>query len=234
MKKVLVLTALLGLMVSPAGAAMLNDFESETPGDVPAAGYMLVPNHLDPFYISGNHTGSGYQADGGPLGTGDQYMRVTHSAPWDVSAGSWFVSPGAGTYQIRFDYTIVDIADTKLPDLWVGVAENNGFTGNSSKITNSGKLSVGALSSSSFDIDSEVVVLNSAGSVAWTSYTTASFTLDAADTHFFVGFEFDDVDSDKFATPEYIGIDNVELIPEPATMGLLAIGGIGMLLRRRR
>jgi hypothetical protein len=27
---------------------------------------------------------------------------------------------------------------------------------------------------------------------------------------------------------------NLDVIPEPATLGLLALGGVGMLLRRRR
>ena len=31
-----------------------------------------------------------------------------------------------------------------------------------------------------------------------------------------------------------IGIDNVEIVPEPATMALLGLGGIGMLIRRKR
>ncbi|MHC4986861.1 MAG: PEP-CTERM sorting domain-containing protein, partial [Planctomycetota bacterium] len=35
-------------------------------------------------------------------------------------------------------------------------------------------------------------------------------------------------------TARTISLDSIELVPEPGTMGLLAIGGVGALIRRRR
>jgi len=46
----------------------------------------------------------------------------------------------------------------------------------------------------------------------------------------------DDGDNESSASAFVQGIklDGVTVVPEPATMGLLAIGGVGVLLRRRR
>ena len=69
------------------------------------------------------------------------------------------------------------------------------------------------------------------GAMGWTKFTFSGIDLGTGYDHLSIGFGADTVDTDLDVV---IGIDTVTFTPEPATMALLAFGGIGMLIRRKR
>ena len=231
MKKLLVLTALLGVMVAPAAAVPIDNFNTRTAGD--------LINNQNALEGDDWRTRNG-EVEFASIGTtASMALRLEDNGADGASAegncGKWFqmsaLGIGAGTYQLKFDYIVVS-GGQSVADMEITIAENNGsIGGNDNRIGMSGGGTHAVKGLTTSDLNDVSVFTNSSDVADWTSFTSGNFTLDAADTWVYIGFTGRDLGE---TDGHYIGIDNIEIVPEPATMSLLALGGIGMLIRRKR
>ena len=229
MKKLGLFVALLGLIASPALADIV-DGTFETTSFVTDTSPQVDEN---PHRWTGGASGAPalceIKAAGGVGDSGYLHM----SAKFNSCAGQWFQVTGltAGTaYQLQFDMMVVGDDNNSNNTFKVTMVENNGTENYKSRMLGSSIWSAKYPSDVDVDVDNEAFDITSA--MGWTTHTTSgAITFDGSDGYLFVGFAAHAVRSDQGG---YIGIDNVQLVPEPMTMSLLAFGGLGMLIRRKR
>lgn len=145
-----------------------------------------------------------------------------------------------GTYDLTFDYFIADDPDAGgEPSLRIqvmGILSDPGATWEMNNWTTGGLEFQNPPDGSSLTFLFDDSYSGDTGG-AWTNVLVP----DAAD--FGGGFDYiavriavtgGDFEDDGMGNIDVMRIDNVDLIPEPATLGLLGVGGLVGLLRRRR
>jgi len=157
-----------------------------------------------------------------------------HTGVYALHTGSSYES--GGRYQdlatlvgITYDVSlwIKDFSGAEKSGALLGVVIAN--TGsNAIDIGGSGATDTGAL----YDSANLIVNANHTATASW-SEVTFQFTALATTTRF--GIYLDDADVSGGTLKEYaLDIDDVSVTPEPATMTMLALGGLSVLARRRR
>ena len=226
MKHVFTFLAVLFLLTAPAVANILvDDFENTT---FSAGG--TNPVHDEQVGWASRYTGWVIQDDGS--GTNNvMYTSVTSPR----NEGIWIDTTGlsdATSYQLKFD-VIVNAGGWDPTSLFaVTVGENNAAdtSGNASmSAKTTWAQAVYPTGAATTDILMADYTSSVANATTWTTITmTETFQIDG-DSRLYIGFAVDTGPSS-----DNISIDNVMIVPEPATMGLLAFGGLGVLLRRKR
>ena len=184
-----------------------------------ASADIYVPNGQ---FETGDNT-SWAEVQGGGLGAGYQYPTAggvgdSGYGQIDSTAGAWaiWVNQGpAGDELIPLSYFGASAGDTIT--VTMDMIELNNPSGTATAGIKMESWAGGHLSNSG---DMKVAV--AAGS--WNTYTW-DYTIDAAATH----IKFVPVQHDELS----IGYDNIGVIPEPATLGLLGLAGGAMFVLRR-
>ena len=269
MKKLLLLTALLGLMVGPATAAIVQQNTADlATAPVNASGVAEAPLTISSFDgTSGNYvivsaiskTKAGAK-DGStnPLTSltyggvamtllGSQWATQTYevytdlygiatSASGDIVANFTTADP---TTELHDEISIVAVSYSGVGSVSASVTDKTPDGSNTNKMHGTTIATTGTNSlivlgigwggpdtaavvdgTDSYTLVEDVVGTNSKARNSIFSLaapTAGTYAMDAT-----------------FSGSTRGSMVGVELLPEPATMGLLAIGGIGMLLRRRR
>jgi len=234
MKKLVLLTALLGMMVVPAAAdivagdlILIETLSLSTPdgtqdntradGNVwnavdfadGGSGTLQLADDTDES-VTINRTGTlpgGFKNSAGTLLSGLSWVAS------DVSVKNFHYQGTAGT-PITFE--IVGLNASLQYDIRMATAANLTSYNDQTVAVN------GVANASSTDYDSYA---NSTGGSTLLDMSWDNVSLSSGKLTFSI------TDADYRATT---GVISIEAVPEPATMGLLAIGGIAMLIRRKR
>ena len=236
MKKVLILTALLGLMVASAGAAMVE-------GDIV---------YIQAMSTSNNGTTQATLANG--IWNRTDLTDLEAGAELDLADGT---DEGVNITRVTSTNLTKNNAHTTRQRTlsWVpSDSMSQNFQCNASDGAQIEFYISGLSTDFTYDInftaggntsayDGQSVAVNGVTGTNGANYspyqasqdgqsgvlevTWAGLSLDSNDRLTFV------VDGNENDRPS-VGMIRIEAVPEPATMGLLAIGGIGMLIRRKR
>ena len=182
-----------------------------------ASATILVPNG---DFETGDNT-SWVEVQGGGLGAGYQYptsggVGDSGYGQIDSTAGSWAIwVANAPAEIIPLSYFGVSAGDTITVTMdMIELNNPNGLETAGIKMEN--WTATGVINDTG---DMKVKVAD-----VWTTYTW-DFTIDSAATH----IKFVPVQHNELS----IGYDNVGVVPEPATLGLLGLAGAGLFIRRR-
>jgi hypothetical protein len=195
MKRVCMLSLVLGLAVSAAQANLISNGGFESDGVSSATGWS---------HTSGDCVSFNYITDGSEVHSGNSSINVlqpTGACAWWESS-SFSVTAGT-TYTLTSWVKVVDLWADHPVDTYVKL----GFNSGSGMVSN---------------------VVTSAASQDWTEYTmTWTASEDRSDVRAVLAY----VQPSYVWSPRAAYFDDVTVTPEPATLGLLAIGGL--LLRRK-
>ena len=191
---------------------------------------------------------SGWRSASGTItleteGANDYAQIITGAGGGESGVGQWFDVSGltAGTtYNLQFDIRIVSAGLSPNvsypPSFSYSVWANNGETtdGNTDvdptgAAGGDAAMSIAAGETSTFILDNIAYDITSTADAGWVTVTSSDFTFDGTDTMLGVGFALK-----SFYQPgQSIDIDNVSIVPEPATVGMLGLGALVALLIRR-
>ena len=242
--------ALLVALTAPAGAALVESFEGYTLGaidgqgaadDTWAGGWSgsgtVVDVSADPLSANGVTGGDkalsmGRVRDNGPirLFKTDSKPVPTNAAPVYFSYLVRFTNPNSAKAWLfdggqRWDHSAVGVSNKKAR--LTSYYGSGGTTSGTDELdTMVDLMIVGCVDGDGLTMwvnpasESDTPALTRAGLGNWSTIDGIGFTSDVNDATLFDNF----VGGESFA----------EVVPEPATMGLLAFGGIAVLTRRRR
>ena len=209
MRKVAVVTVL-ALFAGAASATMLGegDFEAVDnfdPGN-PTVG-------TDPHSVWYSSPWSLATGDSGPSAPGDKWASPDCDGCGDLKIGQWIPAPAAGT-----DLTLT--LDWKQDQGSVHEVRIYGVSDGDQMQYWAG----GTLPGTLYD------TIDLGLSSDWTT-VTVNFTWNGTEDYLHIVFR----SSGEWGSGQPdTGLDNVVLTPEPATMTLLGLGGLGLLIHRRR
>jgi len=226
MKKWMILIAALAIAGLAQADIVDGDFSALPPGNVQATTSISVPADL----------ANGWHSVGGAA-------QITASETVDMSQTSSATDPnrlaqiftgadisGTLTLQFQYDFTFIsgieDFSDNTLQvELWGTDEDTRSFASRIELGTTAVGTAWTELLNVTYDIDAET-----------SGFVTVSVGTFDADAYDFYGIRFiaDGItDGGAQPTVETIELDNVALIPEPATAGMLGIGALISLIVRR-
>jgi hypothetical protein len=157
-----------------------------------------------------------------PTGTEMAWTRPDATATYSGSIGQIWSDTLTGNQQLTFDFTLLDIADLTTPTLHIEILAvdaggffRNGFPANDNLVT--------SISEWAIDLTTQ--------SVGTYTSSAINFTPTAASSYYGIRMSFE-VAADGGGA-DNIAIDNVSIVPEPATVGMLGLGALVSLLVRR-
>jgi len=202
--------AVLMFCAGPALANMLGEGDFEAVDNFDPGNPTVGTNPDSVWYSSPWSLQSG---DSGPSAPGDKWASPGCDECGDLKIGQWIPAPAAGTdLTLTLDWKQEQGPVHQVRIYGVSVGDSMGYWAGG---TNPGTL---------------YETLDLGLSADWTT-KTVNFTWNGAEDYMHVMFR----SSGEWGSGQGdTGLDNVVLTPEPATMALLSIGGLGVLIRRKR
>ena len=214
MKKLLLVVALLGLMVGPAAADVVNGLVD---GGFTGDGYhddnvsYLIHDHLNDGWVT---------KDWGYDTANDKATHTTDVGNYSC-IGQAFESSATGNQTLSVTWLQTTTVSNKLFYIEVWGVNSTDF---SAKVQGNQKPLAAPTGTSWISVGS----FTSTGGVDYSAGLTTDVTVAMSDTYDYYALR---ISARKLSGAE---VSNVAITPEPATMSLLVLGGLGMLFRRKR
>lgn len=154
----------------------------------------------------------------GTFGNSTSYRRTMFQAVTDNKANT-------GLLDLVFDLNL-DNQDGGSKSVVVGVWGVMTLSGATFSLDTAPGPTFGANAGDAISLGSQSFSTDTSG---WDQQTISNIDLSTGYDLVIIGFQ-----SNNFSSNSTVGIDNVAMIPEPATLGLVSLTGLGMIWLRRR